>query len=93
MSSYDTCQQKSSGTDPRPTYLALGRDAEGREHVYRTFAEEVVVIRDGQRVHIEQLGNRSVDDWMAFVRERTGWMRTDFGMRSDWFESATLVPR
>lgn len=46
---------RNRSTDPRPTYIALGRDAEGREHVYRTYAEEIVVIRDGQRVHIEDL--------------------------------------
>jgi len=67
-------------TDPRPTYIDLGTDAEGREHTYRTTVETIVVVRDGQRVHREQLGPRTVDDWMDFVAERIGWADQRYGL-------------
>jgi|GEM_PF-5261854 len=66
-------------TDPRPNYLALGRDAEGREHVYRPYREEVIVIRDRQRVHTTVLDDNTVEDWMRFINDRTGWLRVDYG--------------
>lgn len=80
MSTYDTRQQKISGTNPRPTYLALGRDAEGREHCYRTATEEIIVIRDGQRTHIEDISDATVDQWMEFVASRISWSRIDYGV-------------
>jgi len=67
------------GTDPRPNYLPLGRDAEGREHVYRPYREEIIVIRDRQRVHTAVLDDHSVEDWMRFINDRTGWTRVDYG--------------
>lgn len=67
-------------TAVRPNYVHLGTDAEGRHHTYRTSDESVLVVRDGQRIHREVLGPRSVDDWMAFVDERIGWDRRDYGV-------------
>lgn len=69
------------GTDPRPNYLLLGTDAEGRDHVYRTYAEEVVIVRDGQRTHVEDLAAYpGVDSWLQLVADRIGWADVAYGM-------------
>lgn len=62
--------------------MDLGTDAEGREHTYCTRDETIIVVRDGQRVHREDLGPRSVDDWMEFVDARIGWADQRYGMGS-----------
>ena len=69
-----------SRTGYRPTYIELGVDAEGRSHVYRTSDETVHVIADGERVHVEALDGRHVDEWMAYVAERVGWTREVYGV-------------
>jgi hypothetical protein len=69
-----------SRTGYRPTYITLGTDAEDRSHVYRTPDETVHVVADGDRVHVEALEGRSVDEWMAYVDERVGWTREVYGV-------------
>ncbi len=59
--------------DPRPTYLPIGTDGEGAHHVYRTIDESVHVINDGKRIHREDLGERSVNEWLAYVADVRGW--------------------
>lgn len=67
-------------TGYRPTYIALGTDADGRSHVYRTTDETVHVVGDTARVHVEALDGRSVDEWMQFVAARVGWTHKQYGV-------------
>jgi len=69
-----------SRTGYRPTYILLGRDAADRSHVYRTGDETVHVITDTERVHVERLDGRSVDEWMHYVDARVGWCRQVYGV-------------
>jgi hypothetical protein len=81
MSPTDTTQPWSDNrTGYRPTYIQLGTDAADRQHTYRTADETVHVVCDGDRVHVERLDGRSVDEWMAFVGERVGWTRAVYGV-------------
>lgn len=56
-------------TDPRPAYIELGGDTDGASHVYRTIDETIHVVQDGERVQRFELGTRSVDDYVKFVRD------------------------
>ena len=78
MTHYDSAADRS--TDPRPDYVILGTDGAGAHHVYRTRDETVHVVRDDTREHVEQLGDRPVEEWMAFVGDRRDWAETLFGL-------------
>jgi hypothetical protein len=81
MNPNDTTQPWSDNrTGYRPTYIQLGTDAADRQHTYRTADETVHVVCDGDRVHVERLDGRSVDEWMAFVDTRVGWTRAVYGV-------------
>jgi len=60
-------------TAVRPAYITLGRDETGASHVYRTTDETVHVVADGERTHRQDLGDKSVDEWMGYVDARRGW--------------------
>jgi len=57
----------------RPAYLALGVDADGCWHTYRTTDETVLVTSADGIEHVERLGGRAVREWVAFVDDRRGW--------------------
>lgn len=81
MNPNDTTQPWSDNrTGYRPTYIQLGTDAADRSHVYRTRDETIHVVADTERVHVERLDGRSVDEWMAFVDTRVGWTRAVYGV-------------
>ena len=55
----------------------LGIDGEGAVHHYTAESMTVTVIAmDGSVDHVEELGaaGRTVNEWMAFVDERRGWL-------------------
>lgn len=77
MHEYATTPEKC--TDVRPTYIVLVTDADGADHIYRTDDETVHVVTDAGRDRVEQLGARSVDEWITFVDERRGWRHRSYG--------------
>jgi hypothetical protein len=77
-----TPNDKSAGV--RPDYIRLGVDTHDATHWYRTGDETIFVIRDtnGAIEHREDLSDRHVDDWMAFVSrlDDRGWQTRDYGI-------------
>ena len=78
-------------TDPRraarrgiiPATIDLGTDADGRQHIFRTLTRAVHVVDadTGERVHVAYIGDRPLDDWMAFVAEDLGgWAERRYGL-------------
>ncbi|WP_277540240.1 hypothetical protein [Haloarcula laminariae] len=51
----------------------LGTDVEGFDHHYWRGADCVVVYDDQGVDHIEYLGGRVLDDWLAYVAHERGW--------------------
>lgn len=62
-------------TDPRQRNILLGIDADGAHHVYQTRLERVVVVDPdaGEIVHVQDLGEKDVDDWMRHVENDREW--------------------
>jgi hypothetical protein len=58
----------------RPTYIWLGTDNAGADHVYRTSDETIHVIDGTRRSHREQLGGRRVEEWLDYVAHERGWL-------------------
>lgn len=58
----------------RPRWLYCGMDATGTDHVYNTVTRSVVAVApDGNREHVADLVEASIDEWMAFVDQKRGW--------------------
>jgi hypothetical protein len=59
----------------RPTYLAIqGRpDSTGAWHNFNTETGAVIVVRDGEIEHRENLGERTIAEWKAYVAAERGW--------------------
>ena len=51
----------------------IGVDSEGDEHYYSSYDKRLRVSRDGEIVQTEDLSDRSLGEWVAFVRARRGW--------------------
>jgi hypothetical protein len=68
-----TCIHSDKSVGVRPQYLALGVDADGCWHTYRTDTETILVTDETGIRHVERLGGRHVSDWVAFVEDRRGW--------------------
>jgi hypothetical protein len=53
----------------------LGTDSTGATHHHSPYDDRVVVVAtDGGIEHVEALGGRDIDTWVAFVRDRrAGW--------------------
>lgn len=52
----------------------LGVDNAGREHYLDAENDRILVARDGDVVHTEDLDGRPPTDWVAYVAERScGW--------------------
>jgi len=64
----------------RPAYMVIGRDETGASHVYRTTDETIHVVRDTEREHVQHLGARPVEDWLAHVADARGWAETHFAL-------------
>ena len=91
MHDYETRRNEASGTDRRivpgrPSYFVAGVDSVGYHHVFRTFANEVLVV-DADRGRIEHRydfddlsANHDLDAYMEFVDERRGWDRRSYGV-------------
>ena len=72
----------------------LGTDADGATHHHSPYDDRVVVVAaDGTIEHVEALGGRDIDTWVAFVRDRrAGWrnlnLRDNYGeILNEAFES------
>ncbi|WP_276260639.1 hypothetical protein [Haloglomus litoreum] len=63
----------------RPKWLCIqGRpDAEGAWHHLNTATGEIVVVRDDRIEHRENLNQRSVAEWKAYVAARRGWTESE----------------
>jgi hypothetical protein len=68
-----TCIHSDKSVGVRPQYLALGVDADGCWHNYRTDTEKIIVTSDAGIEHVEPLAGRPVEHWVAFVDDRIGW--------------------
>lgn len=78
--------ERQNRTDPRPNYIFLGTDDEGADHVWRVHADVVIVVDDTERIHVEQLAPKHVDDWIAYVGMRRGWeTRRYYESLGQWF--------
>lgn len=73
MSTKTTPGLNDTGTDPRPTYIAIGTDTTGADHIYHTRRERILVINDEEREHVQALGRQDVHDWMDHVETVRGW--------------------
>jgi hypothetical protein len=93
MTVSDARRQKSAATDTdrrivpgRPSYFVAGVDSEGHHHVFRTFANEVLVV-DPDRGRVEHhydfdelSADHDLDAYMDFVDERRGWRDRSYGV-------------
>jgi hypothetical protein len=57
-------------TDPRPDYFEIGQDTEGAAHVYRAEDSTVHVVEDGQRTQRFELDDKTLDDYVRFVKDK-----------------------
>lgn len=76
MSESTTRREKRAGTTDDSTDLPrglIGIDAEGARHEIDPMTRTVFVHREGHVEHTEELGERDVTEWVAFVDERRGW--------------------
>lgn len=91
MSNSHARRNQASGTDRRivpgrPSYFVAGIDAVGYHHVFRTYANEVVVV-DAERGRIEHVydfdaldADHDLDAYMDFVDARRGWAHRSYGV-------------
>lgn len=80
-----------TSTDPRPRHIHLGIDGDGRRHHYLSHTETIYVVDGTEVVHREDVSERHIDEWVAFVAERIsgGWAEKDYG--SFWERIAHAV--
>lgn len=67
------------GTDPRPSYFALGVDETGAHHCYCTATDTAIVVDDGAVERVQDLAGTTIDGWMEFVAARRGWASRRYG--------------
>ena len=57
----------------------LGTDAAGATHHHSPYDDRVVVVTpDGDIAHVEALGERDVEAWIAYVDEKRGWENLNY---------------
>jgi len=94
MSSKTPPEQKSSGTYDEPARLLpqhvyLGRDTQGFRHHLDRDANTVTRFDDTGRIErITRLGDRHLDDYLAFVAESVGWRVRKQAATWDFFPEA-----
>ena len=65
-------------------HVPLGVDGFGMHHHYAAVSETVhVVDPDEGRTHTESVAGRPVEDWMAYVADKRGWRRKEYGVGLD----------
>jgi hypothetical protein len=83
MNATTSTTEKASAHNPRPRYIALGTDAEGAYHVYRTSDESIHVITDGTRTRRFDIDDEPdlahVDHYVAHVDAARGWRDCQYG--------------
>lgn len=52
----------------------LGVDGEHQTHAYYKPANAVVVHRGRELEHVEYLGDRTREEWIAFIDQTRGWV-------------------
>lgn len=58
----------------RPRWLYCGTYTTGTDHLYNTSIGRLVAVTpDGDREHVAELVEASLDEWMAFVAQKRGW--------------------
>jgi hypothetical protein len=67
---------------PGSDRYALGIDVDGHVHYHKTGGDVVRVVdpNAGEQVHIEHLGERSVEAWVEFVEGRDAWNERYYGV-------------
>lgn len=79
-----TRHRDKSATPLLMVHMSLGVDQFGQHHHFDARTDTVhVVDPDDGRVHVEDVSDRDVDEWMTFVGERRGWARRDYGVGLD----------
>jgi hypothetical protein len=80
-----TPTDESVSHNPRPRYIALGEDAEGGTHLYRT-ADETIFAFDasGRREYRFDIDGRpeTVEDYVAHVAAERGWYDLIYGFEA-----------
>lgn len=70
----------------------VGVDGSGADHYHVPYADHVVVVDDGERVHDQRLGGRSIHDWIDHVAARRGpWERCHYHASGDEAFRATVA--
>ena len=70
-----------TGTDPRDRNILLGIDSEGVHHIYQTRSERIVVVNpEFGMTYIQDLGAKTVDDWVDHVTAKRGWDDKRYGV-------------
>ncbi len=65
------------------SHIVLGTDGFGMTHHFDAAREVVHVVDDEGRTHVEPVEGRPVEDWMAFVADKRGWRRKQYGVGLD----------
>jgi hypothetical protein len=74
-----------SAHNPRPRYIALGEDAEGGTHLYRTADETIFAFdSEGRPEYRFDIDGRpeTVEDYVAHVAAERGWYDLVFGFEA-----------
>jgi len=73
------------------SHIVLGTDGFGMIHHFDAAREAVhVVDADEGRTHVEPVEGRPVEDWMAFVADKRGWRRKQYGVGLDQLLARSL---
>ena len=77
---------KKSSSDPRPTYIHLGTDGLGLDHVYHTPTESVfeIAAATGQRTARRALGNDPVGVYVDAIEAERGWAHCRYGLERQY---------
>lgn len=56
----------------------LGTDATGADHYWDKASRTIYVVADGAIDHEQSIDDRPLSDWIAYIRERRGWLNCKF---------------
>lgn len=81
MTTTTPTDEKASAHNPRARYIYLGEDSDGGTHVYRTVDETVFAVTPAGRIeHRFDISDaRTVDHYVAHVRDARGWYNLRYG--------------
>jgi len=71
---------RQTGSDrPAPSITAIrakaqvGTDAQGREHYWCSVRQTLYVLDGDVVAHAEEIRDRPLEDWVAYIEEHVGW--------------------